>query len=37
MSEFMDSDAITIILVLFFAIIFLEFVLGIWVGDHWDE
>lgn len=32
-----DSDAITIILVLFFAIIFLEFVLGVCIGDYWDE
>jgi hypothetical protein len=32
-----DSDAITIILVLFFAIIFLEFVLGVCIGDRWDE
>jgi hypothetical protein len=37
MTGFNESDAITIILILFFAIIFLEFVLGICIGDHWDE
>lgn len=32
-----ELDAISIILILFFAIIFLEFVLGICIGDYWDE